>query len=362
MIKNVKQFLFIAGLLLIAGGAQPTMAAFWQWSTTPASNASADPNINWAEGMSPSSVNDSARAMMASLAVRGKDQGLLQATGTTAAIVLTTNTGYPNIAALNGQMLTFQHTLVGGNDPGATINIDGVGALPLYQGTAPIPGGLLEDRGVYSVICYSSNSRCYLVDNHANPYNTPLGGILLSTLQTPPNANFLPPFGQCISTTTYNAYWVALGSPASGGCPGGQFAILDMRGRAIVALDTLPGSTAAGRLTNAAGGCGTAMTVPGAACTGTEAVTLSTINLPPYTPSGSVSVQSALSDWVRGSLAGFSAASGASVFQAGNGLSSLASQQITSNGALAGNSQGGTSTPFARVGPSIGLVPYLRVL
>ena len=38
------------------------------WSTTAASNANADPAVNWAEGMAPSAVNDSARATMASVA------------------------------------------------------------------------------------------------------------------------------------------------------------------------------------------------------------------------------------------------------------------------------------------------------
>lgn len=39
-----------------------------QWSTTAANNATADPSINWQEGQAPSTVNDSARAMMAALA------------------------------------------------------------------------------------------------------------------------------------------------------------------------------------------------------------------------------------------------------------------------------------------------------
>lgn len=43
--------------------------ALWQWSTTPANNASAATAINWAEGQPPSSVNDSARQMMADVAV-----------------------------------------------------------------------------------------------------------------------------------------------------------------------------------------------------------------------------------------------------------------------------------------------------
>ena len=42
--------------------------ALWQWSTTAANNATADPSINWQEGQPPSTVNDSARAMMAVIA------------------------------------------------------------------------------------------------------------------------------------------------------------------------------------------------------------------------------------------------------------------------------------------------------
>lgn len=40
----------------------------WNWSTTAANNATADPSINWQEGQAPSTVNDSARAMMAAIA------------------------------------------------------------------------------------------------------------------------------------------------------------------------------------------------------------------------------------------------------------------------------------------------------
>lgn len=42
--------------------------ALWQWSTTAANNATADSSINWQEGQAPSTVNDSARAMMAAIA------------------------------------------------------------------------------------------------------------------------------------------------------------------------------------------------------------------------------------------------------------------------------------------------------
>ena len=42
--------------------------AIGQWSTTAGNNATADPSINWQEGQAPSTVNDSARAMMAAVA------------------------------------------------------------------------------------------------------------------------------------------------------------------------------------------------------------------------------------------------------------------------------------------------------
>ena len=40
----------------------------YKWSQTAALDATADATINWAEGQAPSSVNDSARAMMAASA------------------------------------------------------------------------------------------------------------------------------------------------------------------------------------------------------------------------------------------------------------------------------------------------------
>jgi hypothetical protein len=50
--------------------------ALWQWSTTPANNASAGA-IDWAEGQPPSTVNDSARQMMADVATYFQSPGWL---------------------------------------------------------------------------------------------------------------------------------------------------------------------------------------------------------------------------------------------------------------------------------------------
>jgi hypothetical protein len=48
---------------------------FWKWSRTAANNATADGSINWAEGQVPSTVNDSARAMMAAASKYRDDVG-----------------------------------------------------------------------------------------------------------------------------------------------------------------------------------------------------------------------------------------------------------------------------------------------
>lgn len=66
------------------------------WSTTAATNATADSAIGWAEGQAPSTVNDSARAMMQQLAYWYADTGggvRVNATvgGTAAAVTLTSN-------------------------------------------------------------------------------------------------------------------------------------------------------------------------------------------------------------------------------------------------------------------------------
>jgi hypothetical protein len=74
--------------------------SLWQWSTTAANNASADPSINWAEGQSPSTVNDSARAMMAAIAAQYQNGWDWQNMGDTPTFVSATQFTVPgNLAS-----------------------------------------------------------------------------------------------------------------------------------------------------------------------------------------------------------------------------------------------------------------------
>ncbi len=123
------------------------------WSQTAASNATADSNINFAEGMGPSALNDSCRSVMASVAKwRDDNNGTLVTSGTTTALTLVTN----QVATANttGYSVSFQFGTSASS--GATLAVDGLAATPLQitPGTN-LSGGeyLAGDRACFT---YSS--------------------------------------------------------------------------------------------------------------------------------------------------------------------------------------------------------------
>jgi microcystin-dependent protein len=109
--------------------------------------------------------------------------------------------------------------------------------------------------------------------------------------------------GSCYSQTTYAALFSVIGTTYNAGapvaCSGGQFAVPDSRGSFFAALDSQGANGAASRLTGAGSGC-TATTV-GTRC-GAQNQTLTTAQLPVFTPSGSVSLTN--TGAVNGSSAG----------------------------------------------------------
>ena len=124
------------------------------WSTTASDNDDADATINWLEGMAPSGVNDSARAMMAAVAswyalidagtVSGGSVG-----GTADAITLTC---LPTVSALAaGQRYLFKYTAAG-NSGAVTLNVDGLGATALrYKDVALVSGDIATNDWVLAV-------------------------------------------------------------------------------------------------------------------------------------------------------------------------------------------------------------------
>lgn len=130
----------------------------WSWSTTAADNNDADTSINWAEGMPPGEVNDSARSMMAAHSKYVKD--------TTGAITLDgsantyTVTSYQGLAALADGVRI--HAVVNATNTGAsTLNVDGLGAkaIRVIAGSADqaLVGGELAASG-HAIFQYDASA------------------------------------------------------------------------------------------------------------------------------------------------------------------------------------------------------------
>jgi len=235
----------VFAVLLVCSGS--AFAALWQWSKTSSANGQADPSINWQAGMSPSSVDPSARSMMARIAENRDDtSGLLVQGGTATAYTIAS---YQGLAAApnDGQLLGF--TVINTNGVGVTLTVDGGTTYPIQSaaGTA-VSSGTLIAGSPYTVKFSSGASAWVLRDFYGQPFTIPIGAMLPYTGTTAPNSNFVLPYGQCISRTTYAAYFAQV-STTFGVCNGTTtFGVPDMRGRTIAALDNLGGS-AAGNLT-----------------------------------------------------------------------------------------------------------------
>jgi hypothetical protein len=363
---KIKNILGIAFLILLAAGAQPAIGAFWQWSKTATNNATADPSINWSEGMSPSSVNDSARAMMAREAEQRDDMsGLLLTSGTASAYTVTTNQGMQTPTPVNGQTIAI--TVNATNAAGVTLSVDSGNPYPIQSSAGQgVPVGTLVAGSPYTMKFSTSTNAWMLHNFFAQTLAVPLGALIPTTLAAVPNSNFVIANGQCISTTTYSGYWAALGSPAPGICSAGLFQIIDMRGYVPAGLDTMPGASAAGRLTSAATGCGTAMTSVGAVCAnGSQSHTLVTLEMPSHThgytePNGGTGHNHPNSSFPSSGVT----ANTTQIASAGLGYISDSSKSLGTTNAPTGisiNNTGGGGA-HAIVQPTIGVVYLLRVL
>lgn len=154
----------------------------YSWSQTASSNSTADSTINWAEGQAPSSVNDSARAMMAILAKARDDwagvttsNGVILSGGAQDALTLTTN---GSIAALtNGWTVTFRIDTGHNNTGSCTLNVDSTGAKQLRGVTgSTLAAGVLQVGGVYTATYYQPLDQWILHNYHGGGTTVTLPG------------------------------------------------------------------------------------------------------------------------------------------------------------------------------------------
>jgi hypothetical protein len=112
---------------------------FVSWSQTAASNSTADATVNWAEGQAPSSVNDSARAMMAAMAKwRDDNNGSLVTTGTSTAYTVSTNQSIDTLSS--GLTLRVKLHATNGASPTLEVNVLGAKPIHILAGTAVATG------------------------------------------------------------------------------------------------------------------------------------------------------------------------------------------------------------------------------
>lgn len=242
------------------------------WSRTAASNATADANVNWQEGQSPSSVNDSARAMMASIAgYRDDVAGAIVTGGTSTAYTVTSYQIFDTLAHMSGQIIAFTpHTTSGAT---VTLNVDGLGAKALRSSTGvELLAGTLIAGTPYVALYNNSDAAFYLQGFYGNPYNVPLGAGMDYWGATAPNAAFAIPTGQAISRTTYATLFALISTTYGSGNGSTTFNLPDKTGRTSAMYE--PGGSV--RLTATYfGGASTSLGATG----GSESHTLTTAEL-----------------------------------------------------------------------------------
>ena len=164
-------------------------------------------------------------------------------------------------------------------------------------------------------------------------------------------SGYLLCYGQAVSRTTYADLFTAIGTTYGTGDGSTTFNLPDLRGRVVAGKDDMGGSSA-DRLTDADDGLnGDTLGDTG----GGETQTLVTGNLPAYTPTGTVSAPSvqvsgaqAISAFSGSSAVNFTASGAATVYPTGS-MGAVTATAPT----FTGTAQGGTSTAFGVVQPTI---------
>jgi microcystin-dependent protein len=335
----------------------------YRWSQDPAADATADSSINWQEGQAPSSINDSARAMMAATAkFRDDISGAIATGGTSTAYTVASYQVFDSLTHLNGQMIAFTpHTTNGGS---VTLNVDSLGAKPLRSAPGgDLPAGVLVQGTPYIALYTNSDGAFYLRGFFNNPWQIPIGGLIDYTGSSSPNSSFILPVGQAISRTTYAAYFSMISTTYGAGDGSTTFNVPDLRGRVVAGTDNM-GGAAAGRLNTSGGMSGVGISAAG----GSQTITLTPDKIPTLTSSGSnsitVNVQSGRLVPQSVSVSGFFASAGSGFFvPQGTGIwEPVASFSGSNNISVTTSGTGGLSTTLQNIQPTITLNKLLRII
>ncbi len=327
------------------------------WSKNAGDNASADNTVNWAEGQAPSSVNDSSRAEMASVACWRDDiSGTILTTGTSQAYALSSAQNFDTRAHLDGQMIAFVPHVTSAAGP-VTMTVDAMPNIPLRSSpNAELPAGVLIQGTPYVAVFNAADGALYLRGFYGNPYNIPLAAGLDYWGTSTPNSAFAFPTGQAISRTTYAALFAIMGTSYGVGDGSTTFNLPDKSERVSVMR-----SNGAGRLSPTYFGANSGVM---GAVGGGESNSIGQANLPnvnfTVVDNGH---QHAYSGGTTGGLGSAAPAGGQTVLLApfnAVGTGAVFSTTINPAGILVNS--GGSGTPIRTVPPTIICNYIMRII
>jgi microcystin-dependent protein len=240
---------------------------------------------------------------------------------------------YPN--NLPGVTLTFIPGFT--NNGPATISVTGLTPVAIVRpssiGNVALSGAELL---VGELTCVKYNGTAYQLG--CNLDMTKIGATIEFRGPTAPRGTLIED-GSCVSQATYAPLYSVIGT-TYGTCAAGSFAVPDSRGTMFAALDNQGANGSAGRITSAGSGC----TATAVGICGKENATLNINQIPPFTPSGSITFP-ATNLGIAGlnvNTYNVSAASpGTALFGSGGGGAGITAQFPQMSASLAGNQIGG---------------------
>ena len=213
------------------------------WNETDDNNSVAAPD-GAPEGMLPSGLNNTVRAVMGAMK-RWFNWSIPKITGGTATAYTLTYGVSPG-ALVDGMTHLVQFHAANGTS--ATLNVNALGAIPLYYHSSaiwrPAVPGLFDADEIFRV-AYHAGSATYRI---LRPGADKTGVVKSFAGPTVPGG-YLLCYGQAVSRTAYSGLFNTIGTAFGTGDGSTTFNLPDLRGRPVAGKDDMGGS-AANRITS----------------------------------------------------------------------------------------------------------------
>ncbi|USP03336.1 phage tail protein [Bartonella taylorii] len=224
------------------------MSTIYDWSLTASKNGRCDDLIHWSDGQRPSTVNNSARAMMQRVReylsdTSGTVKGTLTVDGEQQTTVIRLQSHSSFLEYKNGIAICFKAT---GKNVGATmLALNALAAKPVYKatelGVSALSGGEIQQGCIYSFV-----------------YNHGVWHVLNPTPVTLPQVPVIPPYpsgtigafamqflpsdwllcdGKAYLRSVYSDLYAAIGTRWGGSDSSTKFNVPDLRGMFLRGVD-----------------------------------------------------------------------------------------------------------------------------